>query len=177
MCASTYTSNLSSQLNIENATQPADLLSHGNHELWQGRADNTRRSTAHTRVCWFDAGEMQYFDKYLQLMCCKLNARLIDTHRTEVSSLWRAHLGRISEETECFCVCLLGPPRGLKLVAWGKTTQVEMVVIAQDRASMGSPFKTNIPPGMSLKQSEKVWYMHGIRMPLKQTLMEQRYAN
>lgn len=48
MCASTYTLNFNSLLNIVNATQPPDLLSLGIHMHRQGRADGVRCSPANT---------------------------------------------------------------------------------------------------------------------------------
>lgn len=55
MCASTYTLNFNSLLNIINATQLPDQLSLGIHRHWRGRADSMRCSTAISEFgffCW-----------------------------------------------------------------------------------------------------------------------------
>lgn len=53
MCASTYTLNFNSLLNIINATQLPDQLSLGIHRHWRGRADSMRCSTAISEFGFF----------------------------------------------------------------------------------------------------------------------------
>lgn len=53
MCASTYTLNFNSLLNIINATQLPDQLSLGIHRHWRGRADSMRCSTTISEFVWF----------------------------------------------------------------------------------------------------------------------------
>lgn len=124
MCASTYTLNFNSLLNIINATQLPDQLSLGIHRHWRGRADSMRCSTAISEFgfVFFNAAAAAAKAKRTKqlkwcrgrkaspavLLCCS-SWKLDPSQSTseQKCNFFDVSIKELSvKEAECFCECV-----------------------------------------------------------------------
>lgn len=176
MCASTYTLNFNSLLNIINATQLPDQLSLGIHRHWRGRADSRRCSTAISEFgfCFFvfyadAAAAKARRTKQLKwcrgrkaspavLLCC--SSWKLDPSQSP--SEQKCHFFDVSikevsvKEAECFSVCALTPSsrRGNAGSLGADSTGGDGSKKKEDRASTGGPLTITAAPNGDRERSQ-----------------------